>query len=83
MPPHDAAASVQTSGYRRHAWPVRLMHWINVLAFALLLMSGLQIFNAHPALYWGQSSYSGHPPILEMTSRTDAQGNPMGVTRIV
>lgn len=59
------------------------MHWINVLAFALLLMSGLQIFNAHPALYWGQSSYSGHPPILEMTSRTDAQGNPMGVTRIV
>lgn len=83
MPPHDAAASVQTSGYRRHAWPVRLMHWINVLAFALLLMSGLQIFNAHPALYWGQSSYSGHPPILEMTSRTDAQGNPQGVTRIV
>jgi thiosulfate reductase cytochrome b subunit len=25
-------------------------------------MSGLQIFNAHPALYWGHSSYTGEPP---------------------
>jgi thiosulfate reductase cytochrome b subunit len=32
---------------------VRLTHWINVLAVSLLLMSGLQIFNAHPRLYWG------------------------------
>jgi hypothetical protein len=26
-----------------------------VLAFIVLLMTGLQIFNGHPALYWGQS----------------------------
>jgi thiosulfate reductase cytochrome b subunit len=58
------------------------MHWINVLAFVLLLMSGLQIFNAHPALYWGKSSYSGRPPLLQMDARPDAQGRPMGVTRI-
>lgn len=82
MPPHDAAARVETTGYLRHTWPVRLMHWINVLAFILLLMSGLQIFNAYPALYWGKSSYSGRPPILQMDARMDAQGNPMGVTRI-
>mgnify|MGYP000070297327 CR=1 FL=1 len=58
------------------------MHWVNVLAFILLLMSGLQIFNAHPALYWGKSSYNGRPPILQMDARMDAQGNPVGVTRI-
>jgi thiosulfate reductase cytochrome b subunit len=58
------------------------MHWINVLAFFLLLLSGLQIFNAHPALYWGKSSYSGHPPLLQMNARMDAQGNPMGITRV-
>jgi thiosulfate reductase cytochrome b subunit len=58
------------------------MHWINVLAFILLLMSGLQIFNAHPALNWGKSSYTGRPPILQMGARLDAQGNPIGVTRI-
>ncbi len=81
MPPHDAAAR-ETRWYRRHAWPVRLLHWINVLAFFLLLMSGLQIFNAHPALNWGKSSYNGRPPILQMGARLDAQGHPMGVTRV-
>ncbi len=82
MPPPDAAARVQTTGYLRHTWPIRLMHWVNVLAFILLLMSGLQIFNAYPALNWGKSSYSGRPPILQMEARMDAQGNPMGITRI-
>jgi len=38
---------------RRHALTVRITHWLNVLCFSLLLMSGLQIFNAHPRLYWG------------------------------
>jgi thiosulfate reductase cytochrome b subunit len=51
---------------RRHSLAVRAMHWINALAFVLLLMSGLQIFNAHPALYWGQSSYSGRPPLMQI-----------------
>lgn len=82
MPPHDATATARTTWYRRHAWPVRVMHWINVLAFALLLMSGLQIFNAYPALNWGKSSYSGRPPILQIEARLDAQGNPVGVTRV-
>lgn len=83
MPPYDApAARARAGGYQRHTWPVRLMHWINVLAFVLLLLSGLQIFNAHPALYWGKSSYNGRPPIVQMGARMDAQGNPVGVTRI-
>lgn len=58
------------------------MHWINVLAFALLLMSGLQIFNAYPALHWGKSSYDGRPPVLQIGARVDAQGKPIGVTRV-
>jgi thiosulfate reductase cytochrome b subunit len=49
--------------YVRHSLAVRVMHWINVVAIAVLLMSGLQIFNAHPALYWGESSYTGAGPI--------------------
>jgi len=48
--------------YRHHLW-VRLTHWINVLCMTVLLMSGLQIFNAHPALYWGNTSNFGHPLI--------------------
>ena len=38
----------------RHSALVRITHWVNVFCFSLLLMSGAQIFNAHPRLYWGQ-----------------------------
>ncbi len=49
--------------YRRHAGLVRITHWINVVCFSLLLMSGLQIFNAHPALYVGDRSDFDHPTL--------------------
>src|SRR5450631_3730072 len=68
--------------YYRHKLPVRVMHWINVIALTILLMSGLNIFSAHPALYWGKSSYTGRPPILEIGSMTDANDKVTGVTRI-
>lgn len=48
---------------KRHSLAIRVMHWINAVAIVVLLMSGLQIYNAHPALYWGKSSYSGAGPI--------------------
>ena len=45
---------------RRHSPIVRITHWINAVSLCLLLLSGLQIFNAHPHLYWGQQSDFGH-----------------------
>lgn len=59
--------------YYRHRLPVRIMHWTNVVCLTVLFMSGLSIFNAHSALYWGNSSYDGRPALLEITS-TDARG---------
>ena len=58
------------------------MHWTNVVSLAILLMSGLNIFNAHPALYWGKSSYSGVAPIVEMRGLEDDEEDISGVTRI-
>jgi thiosulfate reductase cytochrome b subunit len=69
--------------YRRHALALRVMHWINVVALTILLMSGLGIFNAHPALYWGLSSYQGKPPVLAMTAVATPDGDRRGVTRIL
>ncbi|MGA7675406.1 MAG: cytochrome b/b6 domain-containing protein [Rhizomicrobium sp.] len=66
--------------FRRHALIVRVAHWINAGCLAFLLMSGLQIFNAHPALYWGKSSDFDRP-VLSMTAQyTD--GGTVGVTQI-
>ena len=50
----------------RHARMIRLTHWINLLCVVVLLMSGLQIFNAHPALYWGQSGADGDKAVFEI-----------------
>lgn len=52
--------------YLRHTALVRLWHWINALALGILLMSGLQIFNAHPTLNWGKSSYTGSAPFFQL-----------------
>jgi thiosulfate reductase cytochrome b subunit len=45
----------------RHSGAVRVTHWVNALVLLVLLMSGLQIFNAHPALYLGSKSEFEHP----------------------
>src|SRR5690349_9479768 len=58
------------------------MHWVNVVALTVLLMSGLNIFDAHSALYWGKSSYTGRPPVLEITSAQAADGSLIGITRV-
>ena len=39
---------------KRHRLSTRLWHWLNVVTVAIMLMSGLMIFNAHPRLYWGR-----------------------------
>jgi len=66
--------------FPRHTLIVRLSHWINAGCLAFLLMSGLQIFNAHPALYWGKSSDFDHP-ILSLTAEPTEMGY-IGVTQI-
>ena len=78
----NAERAAANTLYYRHTLPVRVMHWINVIALTILLMSGLNIFSAHPALYWGKSSYTGRPPILEIESATDATDKVTGITRI-
>ncbi len=76
-------AASPSQPYYRHSLPVRIMHWSNAVFLAILLMSGLNIFNAHPALYWGESSYRGFPPLLEMGGRENDRGEIVGITRIL
>ena len=65
----------------RHTLPLRIMHWINAICLLLLLGSGLQIFNAHPALYWGQRSHFDHPWLMLGATQT-AGGKLHGVTTL-
>ncbi len=65
----------------RHSLPVRLGHWLNVLCLPILIMSGLQIFNAHPALYWGDRSDRDRPILALRAMRTE-RGEVKGVTTV-
>ncbi len=58
---------------RRHSGLVRITHWINVVCILFLLMSGLQIFNATPALYVGHYSDFDHP-IASFGARQTPEG---------
>lgn len=70
----------QTYLFYRHTIPVRALHWLNALIMLVMLMSGLQIFNAHPALYWGNGADFDHPFVL--LSAEGTQDNFHGVTVI-
>ena len=41
----------------KHRLATRLWHWVNLLALAIMFMSGLNISNAHPRLYWGSKGF--------------------------
>lgn len=73
--------AVAAQRYYRHRLPVRLMHWTNVVCLTVLFMSGLGIFNAHPALNWGNSSYSGRPAFLEIGSESVVPSAPGAQSR--
>ena len=48
----------------RHALTTRVTHWINAFCLVILLLSGLQIVNAHPALYLGMTSAFEAPSLV-------------------
>jgi thiosulfate reductase cytochrome b subunit len=50
----------------RHALITRITHWINVVCLTVLLMSGFQIFNAHPMLHWGRFGADADPSLLKL-----------------
>ncbi len=66
----------------RHPLFIRLSHWLTVLCIAILLMSGLQIFNAHASLYWGNTGNEGDPAIFSIFAEEQLEGPPIGWLRI-
>jgi len=80
----DAGVTQARSEWRtvlRHRLPLRLMHWINLLCMLVLVGSGLQIFNAHPALYWGMAS-NFDSPAFAADAASGPDGKARGITTI-
>lgn len=68
--------------YRQAFW-TRLTHWAWAVSLFFLLLSGLQIFNAHPALYLGdQSGFQFANQVLAISAE-DSDAGPRGVTNVL
>jgi len=78
----QAPASSGRRLVQRHAFATRITHWINALCLTVLLGSGLQIFLAHPALYWGQYGADADRPAFEIGAETSADGAQKGFVRL-
>ena len=66
----------------RHSLFVRIAHWVNAGCFAILLMSGLQIFNAHPMLHWGVKGDEADPSLFSIYAEDQLEGAPIGWVQI-
>lgn len=78
---NPAASPSHAAKVYRHPLPVRISHWLNLLFLLVLLGSGLQIFNAHPALYWGSRSDADRA-LLSMQARPGEGGSLQGFTAV-
>lgn len=78
---NDNVEYPRTIFIRRHSVVTRVTHWLNVLCLSFLLLSGLQIFNAHPELYWGHYGANGDPAVLTIGS-DDGGRQPRGFVRV-
>jgi thiosulfate reductase cytochrome b subunit len=80
-PVRDTVRQSRPTFIRRHSLVTRLTHWINALCLSFLLLSGLQIFNAHPELYWGHYGADGDPAVLTIGSER-REGDAHGFLRV-
>ena len=86
---HDRTASAETPApikrpviYRQFLW-TRLTHWLWAISLFFLLLSGLQIFNAHPALYLGDQSGFGFDNEVFSMRAENSDAGPVGRTIVL
>lgn len=84
--PAPAGEEVPAPGHPlvyRQKLATRITHWLWAICLFFLLLSGLQIFNAHPALYIGdQSGFAFDNAVMRIgAQRTEA--GPVGYTELL
>jgi thiosulfate reductase cytochrome b subunit len=50
----------------RHSAIVRVTHWLTVIAFLALLVTGLELVISHPRFYWGETGNVNMRPLFSL-----------------
>lgn len=64
--PASASSVPATTIPSRHAFLVRVTHWITTLCFLALLVTGTEIVISHPRFYWGETGNVLTTPLFKL-----------------
>lgn len=59
-----SAARTEAGAAPRHSLLVRITHWVTVVSFFALLITGVELIISHPRFYWGETGNSGTTPLF-------------------
>ena len=68
---------------RRHTVLVRVTHWLTVISFFALLITGAEIVVSHPRFYWGETGNSGTTPLFKIPIPASRDTVPTGYNYVL
>jgi thiosulfate reductase cytochrome b subunit len=79
----STTSSVQLRSTQRHTALVRITHWITVISFCALLVTGAEIVISHPRFYWGETGNSGTPALFTIPIPASRDTVPTGYSYVM
>ncbi len=79
----SATSSLQIQTTSRHTALVRITHWITVISFLALLITGAEIVISHPRFYWGETGNSGTKPLFQIPIPASRDTVPTGYSYVM
>jgi thiosulfate reductase cytochrome b subunit len=76
--PGGVSAIARDSEKPRHHALVRVTHWITVLSFFALLVTGFEIVISHPRFYWGETGTVMTTPLFQLPIPSSRDTVPTG-----
>jgi thiosulfate reductase cytochrome b subunit len=67
----------------RHAAVVRVTHWLTVVAFLALLLTGVEILISHPRFYWGETGNVNIKPLFTIPIPSSRGSVPTGYNYVL
>jgi len=68
---------------RRHTALVRVTHWLTVISFFALLVTGAELVVSHPRFYWGETGNSGTPTLFKIPIPSSRDTVPTGYNYVL
>lgn len=79
----DVSDAAGSTAARRHSALVRVTHWITVVCFFALLVSGIEIVISHPRFYWGETGNDLTTPLFRLPIPASRRLVPTGYSYVL